>query len=99
MPPFSNEDGGGPSKKPVLSRQSSVNTSKNGVENPIDPDAPREGRLASLKTRTAAATKPVAPKIAFKPKVVQRRRKDGPNESLLSSSQADDGGQEERKHT
>ena len=63
-----------------------VNNSANGVENPIDPDAPREGRLASLKTRGLPATRGTPSKIAFKPKVVQRRKKDGQPESLLTTN-------------
>lgn len=70
---------------PTLSRRPSANTSSNGVENPIDPDAPREGRLASIMNKgSPAMTRGAAPKMAFKPKAVQRRRKDGAAESLLS---------------
>lgn len=77
---------------PRLSRKPSANTSTNGVENPIDPDAPREGRLASLKTRSNTTVKPNATKIAFKPKIVQRRKKDGASQSLLFNQDEGDEG-------
>lgn len=76
------------SSVPHLSRQS---TAGNGIENPIDPDAPREGRLASFKTRGLQASRGTVNKIAFKPKVVQRRKKD--SESLLSFDNDDEGDQ------
>ncbi|CCG83982.1 protein of unknown function [Taphrina deformans PYCC 5710] len=85
MPPKRAESPGeAPIPLPRLTRRPSGNTSTNGVENPIDPDAPREGRLASLKARPTASTRGSASKITFKPKAVQRRRKDGASESLLN---------------
>lgn len=43
-----------------------------------------------MKTRGSASTRGSAPKIAFKPKAVQRRKKDGASDSLLSLGAGDD---------